>query len=244
MAISKVPSTGINGSAFTVSEAAAANTLNIDSTSSIGIGGAPSRGVLDVFGGRVNIRGNSSDTRAFVTLGDATYINATVAAAYGGDLTINAYPLILSQGQIKFPATQSASSDANTLDDYEEGTWTPGFNGTGGTPSVTFSSRSGYYTKIGDMVFVTCRLTVSSASGGSGTLTITGLPFGSGSGNAYPGCSLGYKASFVTQGPDYGRFVGTTIELYKIAATGETAITPSNIGTCDLIMSGCYVTST
>jgi hypothetical protein len=26
---------------------------------------------------------------------------------------------------ISFPATQSASSDANTLDDYEEGTWTP-----------------------------------------------------------------------------------------------------------------------
>lgn len=30
-----------------------------------------------------------------------------------------------STGQIVFPATQNASSNANTLDDYEEGTWTP-----------------------------------------------------------------------------------------------------------------------
>jgi hypothetical protein len=48
---------------------------------------------------------------------------------------------------IKFPATQVASADANTLDDYEEGTWTPN-QGPGLTVVGTFAS-SGSYTKIG-----------------------------------------------------------------------------------------------
>ena len=51
---------------------------------------------------------------------------------------------------ITFPASQSASSDANTLDDYEEGTWTPS-QGAGLTVVGTFSS-SGTYTKIGRVV--------------------------------------------------------------------------------------------
>src|ERR1035437_2045665 len=41
-----------------------------------------------------------------------------------------------SAGQIKFPASQNASSDANTLDDYEEGTWTPA-DGSGAGLSFT-----------------------------------------------------------------------------------------------------------
>src|ERR1035437_3947013 len=52
-------------------------------------------------------------------------------------------------GQIKFPASQNASSDANTLDDYEEGTWTP--NDASGA-GLTFSTAFGTYTKIGRTV--------------------------------------------------------------------------------------------
>ena len=53
---------------------------------------------------------------------------------------------------ITFPATQSASSNANTLDDYEEGTWTPN-QGSGLTVSGSFES-AGYYTKIGNLVTI------------------------------------------------------------------------------------------
>ena len=75
---------------------------------------------------------------------------------------------------IAFPATQSASSNANTLDDYEEGTWTPTLVGftTSGTLTLT-----GSYVKIGRLVTLTWRLqsTVSITSAVSSTLT--GLPF-------------------------------------------------------------------
>jgi hypothetical protein len=77
---------------------------------------------------------------------------------------------------IAFPATQSASSDANTLDDYEEGTWTPAVAGsTGGT----FAALSGKYTKIGRIV--TCdfflQLSGFTYTNNSAQFTVTGLPF-------------------------------------------------------------------
>jgi hypothetical protein len=71
---------------------------------------------------------------------------------------------------ITFPATQSASSDANTLDDYEEGTWTPAGNG------VTYTGVAGKYTKIGDFVFCAYALTFPSTSSSS-VAEIQGLPF-------------------------------------------------------------------
>jgi hypothetical protein len=72
---------------------------------------------------------------------------------------------------IAFPATVSLSSDANTLDDYEEGTWTPSLGGT-----TTYTARSGYYTKIGNTVRVYLEITVNLIGTGS-TTTVSGFPF-------------------------------------------------------------------
>ena len=80
---------------------------------------------------------------------------------------------------ITFPATQSASSDANTLDDYEEGTWTPSIGGT-----ATYTARVGSYIKIGKLVYIRCYIHISSLGTGS-TTTISGLPFLSEAGTAY-----------------------------------------------------------
>lgn len=81
--------------------------------------------------------------------------------------------LDLTAGQIKFPATQSASADANTLDDYEEGTWTPSISGfTVGNGSVT-----GTYTKIGRMVSVNMQMIFGTTSSITTITGVTGLPF-------------------------------------------------------------------
>jgi hypothetical protein len=76
-----------------------------------------------------------------------------------------------SGGQIKFPATQNASADANTLDDYEEGSWTPSVGGT-----ATYSAREGNYVKIGRLVYIRCSMTINVIGTGS-TTTLSGLPF-------------------------------------------------------------------
>jgi hypothetical protein len=84
----------------------------------------------------------------------------------------------VSQG-ITFPATQSASSDANTLDDYEEGTFTP--NQGGGLTVVGTFSSTGNYIKIGKMVTVQVSLSASTSitiSSGDATM-FTNLPFAS-----------------------------------------------------------------
>jgi hypothetical protein len=74
---------------------------------------------------------------------------------------------------------------ANLLDDYEEGTWTPAITGTTGTPSVTYLTVGGTYTKIGNTVTLFFGIRINSISGGSGTVRITGLPFTAGSYGAY-----------------------------------------------------------
>jgi hypothetical protein len=77
---------------------------------------------------------------------------------------------------ISFPATQSASSDANTLDDYEEGTWTPTYYGSTIAGTTTYTGRNGLYVKIGKTVYIECDLAWS-AKTGTGDGYIGGLPF-------------------------------------------------------------------
>ena len=79
-----------------------------------------------------------------------------------------------------FPATQSASADANTLDDYEEGTFTPTFTfSTPGDLDIAYSQQVGVYTKVGNRVDIMFNLRTSTFthSSASGNLAIKTLPF-------------------------------------------------------------------
>ena len=79
---------------------------------------------------------------------------------------------------IKFPASQSASSNGNTLDDYEEGNWTPRLSGTTGGEYTPSGLNGGRYVKVGKLVFATCSLQWSAVvSAFSGNLIVNGLPF-------------------------------------------------------------------
>ncbi len=94
---------------------------------------------------------------------------AAGSGTFTGLLTVN--------GQIKFPATQNASSDPNTLDDYEEGTFTPGVLFGGLAVGVSYSTQYGYYTRIGNVVHVEGYFRLSARGSSSGYATATGLPF-------------------------------------------------------------------
>ena len=80
-------------------------------------------------------------------------------------------------GQIKFPATQNPSSNGNTLDDYEEGSWTPVIGGDGGQSGQTYSYQNGRYVKIGLLVIAFGRATLSVKGTITGNVQISGLPF-------------------------------------------------------------------
>jgi hypothetical protein len=130
---------------------------------------------------------------------------------------------------ITFPATQSASSNANTLDDYEEGTWTPTITGLTTSPTVTYNQRNGYYTKVGRLVTITFRIQTTGNTGGSGLAQITGLPFTNQSGsqthaqiNALSTMSIisGYNGGFVENNNAYVYLCKTNGDTFDITTLG------------------------
>jgi len=86
---------------------------------------------------------------------------------------------------ITFPATQSGSANANTLDDYEEGTFTATFLSDGGSITTSATVRYGFYTKIGRQVTVNCGVQASAISSPTGDVYIQGLPFAASSATGY-----------------------------------------------------------
>lgn len=117
---------------------------------------------------------------------------------------------------IGFPATQVPSSDVNTLDDYEEGTWTPG-QGSGLTVVGTFSS-SGNYTKIGNVITVSGKLQGdTSVAAAAGLELVTGLPFSTGK-KYFIGCCMNTTGSVSSR-----NFVDVAI-VYTIEALAATPV--------------------
>lgn len=95
-------------------------------------------------------------------------------------------------GQLKFPATANPSSDANTLDDYEEGTAIVAFSSSTGTITISATYNTLKYTKIGNKIHLTGYLEVGSVSSPTGTWKVTGLPFTNGNnlGQNRTSCSI------------------------------------------------------
>ena len=110
---------------------------------------------------------------------NSTFILFSVNGTNVGNITTTGTSLQLDKvSAITFPATQIASSNANTLDDYEEGSWTPNLTGTGGGVYTMGGNNNGRYIKIGKMVWATATLQwTGQTTAYSGNLTVGGLPY-------------------------------------------------------------------
>lgn len=117
------------------------------------------------------------------TFDGAVIFNSTVRAAT--TIGVGAATPAASGAGITFPATQSASSDANTLDDYEEGTWTPTIT-TGSGTITTLGTVTGSYTKIGRQVTATVNIPITTNGTGAGQINAS-LPFTAASGPGWIG---------------------------------------------------------
>jgi hypothetical protein len=119
--------------------------------------------------------GDRPPSKVVISTNEAGASGATERVAVKADGVVQ----ILS-GQLQFPSVQLPSSNANTLDDYEEGTFTPTIVGSGGGTPGAYSVQIGRYVKIGRNVFVHGFVAISNlgtvASSG-GILRIGGLPF-------------------------------------------------------------------
>lgn len=146
------------------------------------------------------------------TSGTAASFTQIFSLAKGQTLTLEGGTQTAGTG-IAFPATQSASSDVNTLDDYEKGTWTPALNATG----MTYSAQVGTYTKVGRAVTLQFYLTFTTWSSAAGDVVITGLPFAAlPTTGAYQEISVPY-------------FTGVTLPAGCTVLGGEIGISTSTI---------------
>jgi hypothetical protein len=160
--------------------------------------------------------------------------------------TFSAKPAI--NAGLQFPATQASSADANTLDDYEEGSWTPTVTSSGGG-TATYSVQVARYLKIGRCVFFSGRLTLSSKAGlSAGNVQLAGLPFTSDTTtNLFSTATVGYWDALTTAlyaMPAHIQYNTTAVVLNKITAATTTVgqLTVADISnTTDLIFSGTYL---
>ena len=154
-------------------------------------------------------------------------------------------------GGIRFPATQIPSADANTLDDYEEGTFTPNYGTAGTAPSLTYSARNGYYVRIGKMVYISLNVEAATVSSqGTGNFNITGLPFTASNLNSSSNSSVavGYAASWASSQTPTNAMVfqgSTLIRPYYMSTLGGNKIDNTSSGLANntsVWMAGCYYT--
>ena len=124
---------------------------------------------------------------------------------------------------------------SKTLDDYEEGTFTPTFGGSTTAPTGTYNvNGGGTYTKVGQLVTACIRMRFDCSSTGAGGLTIEGLPFTSANnssrGNATIGSATQWGSGGTTGAPRSGVLRNNTSSI------ALTAIGPGNGSslTCDV----------
>jgi len=92
--------------------------------------------------------------------------NSTVAG------TLTSTGLITASAGVAIGGTGSA----NTLDDYEEGTWTPNLIGSATNPSSAVTGV-GSYTKIGRLIYARYFVSNADVAGATGGIRLNGLPF-------------------------------------------------------------------
>jgi hypothetical protein len=217
--------------------------------------GTPSNSTMHVYNeqnadlvfGTNNLARMTIDAAGRVGIGDST-------PSYKLDVNgaVRATELLHANKGIVFPATQVSSADANTLDDYEEGTWTPEFRDAAGNILASHTIQKGSYVKIGRGVYLWGRITAGSSLSpmvGTNGVRIWGLPFAEGSGNGvYGSFRVGTVGSLALPiaGPSITGYVagsGTSVTLRITDSTaGVSDLSVNELsGSADIIFSCNYM---
>jgi hypothetical protein len=157
----------------------------------------------------------------------AITINSSNNVALAGNIGLGGATPTTSGTGITFPATASASTDANTLDDYEEGTWTPILGAEGTVTGQTYVSQVGRYTKIGNRVYITgyVKLSVLGTLGGAYAV-IKNFPFTASASAIFAGgINFGYALNFASNIQSLGAYVNTDNVAY-ICGVATTGVSP------------------
>jgi hypothetical protein len=186
--------------------------------------------------------------------GESAYTNLTILAnslrlfgnnASGitvgttGDVTVGAGNVVMATSGkgIDFSAT-AGTGTSELLADYEEGTFTPTLQFSGLSVGVTYTNRTGIYTKVGRIVHFSGRIDLSSKGTSVGDATIAGLPFAANTGAA----SVGYQSSIAPSDKQAILTIDTLSLIVRYASgTTTAASTDTNFSNSSiLIFAGTY----
>jgi len=186
----------------------------------------------------VVIAGNTSGTITLDAPNVAGTTTLTLPATSGTVVTKDTNGIISVNG-VQFPATQSASADANTLDDYEEGSFTPAIST--GITSPVYGSRPGFYVKIGSLVYYNFLLDIASGTLNASVLQFSGLPFSSSSVDVQGGY-WSYCSSFNTLGYFPSVYLNSNATTIRFFNRSGSAILGTNLDSSAVAfrISGCY----
>ncbi|HEX9595294.1 MAG TPA: hypothetical protein VF982_00310 [Anaerolineales bacterium] len=176
----------------------------------------------------------TATTRTLIAPNESGTIDLiNTAQVVSGIKTFSAIP-VLSGGGITFPATQVPSAGANTLDDYEEGTFTPI---DASSASLSFASVDATYTKIGRVVFWGINVIYPATASGS-SAAIGGLPFTTASNAGNRGsCSVGYTPVSVLR---YARY-SSSATTFQLFTSDGTAVSNSDLSNASVFFGGHYI---
>ena len=204
----------LNASTSTYTDGSVANTIKIELQGTnhalfVGRGvHSPATTIPTGTSGQALVSGGAAADPAFGTLGvvgggTGEVLFTPYAVITGG--TTAAGPLqnvvgVGTSGQVLTSTGASALPTWQTPTPFSTGTWTPSLEFGGASTGITYASGFpvGYYSVIGNMVYVHCEFSLTSIGSASGDATIAGLPFPVNSQSNYnPVCSVFYGGSLV-----------------------------------------------
>lgn len=237
---------GPNGSA-----GAPALTFDADQNTGIYRVGADQFGISTGGVNRVTIDDTALASAQEITAPSALISGAVIAGSstFTGSMSagsgVIAGLLNLTGGQLEFPATQVPSTDAHTLDDYEEGTWTPTVGGSVSESGQAYTFQDGYYVKIGRLVHVSCRVQLSTLGTITGVVVVKGLPFTTNSATGYRATVPVVWANLTTPVVAIVGIVANNVSQFTLlrTAAATTSINNQFFGQADLTNTTLFVWS-
>jgi hypothetical protein len=195
-------------------------------------GGSYGSGIFQQSGGNLILQTGTTPRLTIASTGAATFSSGI---GIGGATA--------TTGGIQFPTTEVNVNNANNLDDYEEGSFTPVVVGSSTAGTATYSAQNGRYVKIGRAVNFNLYCDWSAGTG-TGNLYIGGLPYVADAAGIYPACAIGETSNITLSANGIMtarvQISNTLIFISQYPAGGGTTSSVSYDGAGYVVLAGTY----
>lgn len=188
--------------------------------------------IIAIYAGAMAVASQATGDLMYAS--SASQLGRIAAVAVGqvlksaGTGTVPAWTAVPLVDGVAFPATQVSSADANTFDDYEEGTWTPVLGGSGGTSGQTYGVQTGSYIKIGRTVHAWCYIELTAKGTITTSVQMQGLPFATANvANTFSPALMPYFNTLATNWAALGGYASpntSAVFVQGVSAPGTTTV--------------------